>query len=344
MLYSFIIPVYNRPDELAELLESISKQNFLKKFTEKNTENDAENHNFSCEIIVIEDGSKITSKQVCGDFLAKNNTKNNNINIPLYYYFQENTGQGFARNAGFERANGDFFIVLDSDCILPNDYLQNLHIQLQEHNLDAFGGADMAHHSFTPVQKAISYAMTSIFSTGGIRGNKKSAERFRPRSFNMGLARKVWEKVGGYKITRMGEDIEYSIRIEKAGFRIGFVAECSVYHKRRTSFYQFYKQLHFFGRARINVRRFYPEELKLVHCFPAFFVLFLVSFSCSWLISMDLFFLSVCILLLYVTLLFSDALAKTKNLYVSILGVFAVFVQLSAYGVGFLTELFTSKK
>ncbi len=323
MFYSFIIPVYNRPDELDELLESIANL-YLE-----------HNYTIGYEVIVVDDGSKIPAENICKKYAEK---------LSITYHYQENTGQGFARNKGFELAKGDFFIVLDSDCILPKKYLFNLQKQLFERCLEAFGGADMAHESFTPVQKAISYAMTSIFSTGGIRGNKNSAERFRPRSFNMGLSRRIWEKVGGYKITRMGEDIEFSIRIEKAGFKIGFIPECAVYHKRRTNFYQFYKQLHFFGRARINVRRFYPNELKLVHCFPALFVCFLVSFAFTWLISWDLFFIQICTLLLYTSLLFSDALFKTKNLYISALGVFAVFVQLCAYGIGFLEEIFKSSK
>lgn len=330
--------MYNRPDELLELLESIFLQDFSEKNTEKNTTQHTTQHTENAikfEVIVVEDGSTISSKNICEKFLAEKK-------LDIHYHFQENTGQGFARNKGFSLAKGDFFIVLDSDCILPKDYLANLHQQLHLRKLDAFGGADMAHPSFTPVQKAISYAMTSIFSTGGIRGNKNSAERFRPRSFNMGVSREVWEKVGGYVITRMGEDIIYSISIEQAGFRIGFVPECPVYHKRRTNFKQFYKQLHFFGRARINVKRFYPNELKLVHCFPAVFVLFLGSILPFYWLWNDIFFVEICFLGLYISLLFSDALAKTKNLHVSFLAVYAVFVQLCGYGVGFIGEMFVS--
>jgi hypothetical protein len=179
-------------------------------------------------------------------------------------------------------AKGDFFIVFDSDCLIPEHYLQAVYNYLEKTPLDAFGGADKAHESFTDTQKAISYAMTSLLSTGGIRGSKTAAEKFRPRSFNMGISRAVYEKTKGYKITRMGEDIEFSIRIEEQGFRTGFIPEAYVYHKRRTNFRQFYKQLHFFGRGRINIWRFFPKELKLVHCFPAVWFLFVLNIPTDW--------------------------------------------------------------
>src|SRR5690606_13158457 len=168
--------------------------------------------------------------------------------LDIHYYFKENAGQGFARNYGFERAKGDYFVIFDSDCLIPSNYLEIVKNYLYEHHLDAYGGPDDAHSSFTPVQKAISYAMTSVFTTGGIRGKKKNAGgAFHPRSFNMGVSRKVWQKIGGFIITRLGEDIEYSIRIQKAGFKTGLIPEAKVYHKRRTNFKQFWKQLHFFG-------------------------------------------------------------------------------------------------
>ncbi|TAE19561.1 MAG: glycosyltransferase [Bacteroidetes bacterium] len=318
MLFSIIIPVYNRPDELTELLESLMAQAYQQQL-------------FDFEVIVVDDGSTQKSEEVVLAY---------STHLNLHYHYQKNTGQGFARNTGFAMAKGDYFLVFDSDCILPTEYLQTVYDHLQHHYLDAFGGPDSAHDSFSPTQKAISYAMTSPYSTGGIRGGKHSAEKFRPRSFNMGLSRKVWERVGGYHITRMGEDIEFAIRIEKAGFRTGLIRKAFVYHKRRTSFRQFFKQLHFFGRARINVRRFYPKELKLVHTFPALFLIFLLLFLPMWLVSPFLAQLQGLSLVLYASLLFSDALAKTKSLRVASLGVWAVFVQLTAYGLGFLTEMF----
>ena len=323
MFFSIIIPIFNRPDELDELLQSLTLQKF-----------DANNNiqNIDFEVIIIEDGSTNKADIICQKY-------QNQLNIN--YFFKENTGQGFSRNVGFEKAKGDYFIVFDSDCIIPPNYLQTVFNSLQNNHLDAFGGPDAAHESFTPVQKAISYAMTSVFSTGGIRGNKNSAEKFRPRSFNMGISRKVWETVGGYKITRMGEDIEFSIRIEKAGFKIGLITEAFVYHKRRTDFGQFYKQLHFFGRGRINIRRFFPEELKLVHTFPAFFVLYLCLSPILLAISAKLCLWHFLSILFYFSVIFFDALRKTKNIKVAFLSIFAVFSQLSAYGIGFLKESLT---
>lgn len=317
MTFSIIVPVYNRPEELAELLDSLTVQAFDKEA-------------FDFEVVVIDDGSTNRAEEIALLYSTR---------LRLQYHYQQNTGQGFARNAGFAQAQGDYFLVFDSDCILPMDYLQTVFDYLQRHYLDAFGGPDAAHESFTSVQKAISYAMTSAYSTGGIRGGKHSAEKFRPRSFNMGLSRAVWERVGGYRLTRMGEDIEFAIRIERAGFQMGLIRKAFVYHKRRTSFSAFFKQLHFFGRARINVRRFYPQELKLVHTLPACFVLFLFSLPVMFFALPTLFYLQGLVLALYMSLLFSDALAKTKSLQVASMGVWAVFVQLTAYGLGFLTEI-----
>ncbi len=320
MFFSIIIPIFNRPDELDELLQSLTLQKF---------DTNTITQNIRFEVIIIEDGSTNKAEIVCSKYHSQ---------LDIKYFYKENAGQGFARNVGFEKATGDYFIVFDSDCIIPPNYLQTVYNSLQVNYLDAFGGPDAAHESFTPVQKAISYAMTSLFSTGGIRGNKNSAEKFRPRSFNMGISRKVWETTKGYKITRMGEDIEFSIRIEKAGFKTGLIAEAFVYHKRRTNFSQFYKQLHFFGRGRINIRHFFPEELKLVHTFPAFFMLYLCLSPFILIFSAKLCLVHFFTILFYFSVIFFDALRKTKNLKVAFLSIFAVFIQLSAYGIGFLKE------
>jgi glycosyltransferase involved in cell wall biosynthesis len=313
MKYSIIIPIYNRPDEIKELLESLVLQTYQ-----------------DFEVLVIEDGSTVKCEYIVKSFQNQ---------LKIHYFYKENSGQGFSRNYGFERAKGDYFIVFDSDCIIPPDYLQTVDYHIKRRNLDGFGGPDKAHSSFTAVQKAISYAMTSLISTGGIRGNEKSAEKFRPRSFNMGISRAVFEKVGGFKITRMGEDIEYSIRIEKSGL----IKDAFVYHKRRTNFGQFFKQLHFFGRARINVMRFFPKELKLVHTFPALFVLFCATMPIIPFISWNLAQIQWGMLALYVMLIFSDAVARNKNAYVGLLSIVAVFVQLFAYGIGFMGEVFKKK-
>src|SRR5665213_538921 len=250
MFFSIIIPLYNRPEEIRELLETLTVQTY-KQF----------------EVLIIEDGSTRDAAAVIDSFTDK---------LDIKYFVKQNEGQGFTRNFGFERASGEYFIVFDSDCLIPQDYLQIVNDSVSRDFLDAYGGPDDAHPSFTPIQKAISYAMTSPFTTGGIRGNKKGIGQFHPRSFNMGISRQVWEKAGGFIITRLGEDIEYSIRIHSLGFKIGLIPGAKVYHKRRANFLKFYKQLHFFGRARINVYKFFPKELKLVHFFPAAFTLFLL--------------------------------------------------------------------
>lgn len=311
--YSVIIPVYNRPDEIKELLESLTSQTF---------------RNF--EILVIEDGSELTCRHIVEQFAGV---------LDIRYYYKENSGQGFSRNYGFGLAKGDYFVIFDSDCLIPEHYFATVDAYLNIHHLDAYGGPDRAHPHFSPIQKAISYSMTSLFTTGGIRGNKKRVGGvFHPRSFNMGLSRKVYETVGGYVITRMGEDIIYTISMIKHGFTTGLIDEAYVYHKRRTNFRQFFKQLHFFGRARINISRFFPKELKLVHTFPAVFTLACLSIPLLSLASVPLYQLGLSLLLLYTVLVLMDATIKNKSLQVGLLSVIAVFVQLFGYGIGFLTE------
>ena len=311
--YSVIVPVYNRPDELDELLESLSLQTYS---------------NF--EVIVVEDGSTLRADHVAEKWKAA---------LQLRYFFKENTGQGFSRNFGFGHAEGEYLLVFDSDCLVPSHYFEVVDAHLAKEPLDAWGGPDRAHPSFTPLQKAISYSMTSLFTTGGIRGSKKRLTTFHPRSFNMGISREVWEKTGGYIITRMGEDIEFSIRIIEQGFRTGLIEEAYVYHKRRTSLPQFYKQLHFFGRARINISRFYPNELKLVHAFPAAFVAGMLGYLLLPLLSPFLFVTATALLLIYFLLIGVDAGMKYKSARVGVLSVSTSFVQLWAYGVGFWEEL-----
>jgi glycosyltransferase involved in cell wall biosynthesis len=314
MFFSIIIPLYNRPQEIKELLETLTVQTY-KQF----------------EVLVIEDGSDIDAEEVVKKFSDK---------LDIKYFIKPNTGQGFTRNFGFERAKGDYFIVFDSDCLIPENYLQIVNDSLAKNYLDAYGGPDAAHPSFTPVQKAISYAMTSPFTTGGIRGNKKGIGQFHPRSFNMGISRKVWEKAGGFIITRLGEDIEYSIRIHSMGFKIGLIPEAKVYHKRRTNFLKFYKQLHFFGRARINVYKFFPNELKIVHFFPAIFTLFflftLVANIFNWKITEFCNF----ILALFILLIFFHSWIENKSVKIAFLSLIASFIQLIAYGLGFMQDFF----
>jgi glycosyltransferase involved in cell wall biosynthesis len=313
MFFSIIIPLYNRPQEIKELLETLTKQTYK---------------NF--EVLVIEDGSKIDAANIVKSFEDTLNVR---------YFVKENAGQGFARNYAFERAKGDYFIIFDSDCLIPDDYLEIVNNSLAENWLDAYGGPDAAHESFTPTQKAISYAMTSPFTTGGIRGNKKSLGQFHPRSFNMGLSRQVWEKAGGFIITRSGEDIEYSIRIHSMGFKIGLIPRAKVYHKRRTNFLQFYKQLHFFGRARINVYKFFPNELKLVHFFPAIFTLCVIFTVIANIFTWPIAILCNIIAVLIILLIFFHSLVKNKSVKIALLSVVASFIQLTAYGLGFMQDV-----
>jgi glycosyltransferase involved in cell wall biosynthesis len=312
MFFSIIIPLYNRPQEIKELLETLMLQTY-KQF----------------EVLVIEDGSTDDAGDIVKGFSDK---------LDLKYFVKQNEGQGFTRNFGFERAIGDYFIIFDSDCLIPANYLEIVNNSLATNYLDAYGGPDASHPSFTPVQKAISYAMTSPFTTGGIRGNKKGIGQFHPRSFNMGVSRKAWEKVGGFIITRSGEDIEYSIRIHSSGFKIGLISEAKVYHKRRTDFYRFYKQLHFFGRARINVYKFFPKELKLVHFFPAVFTLCLIFCIIANVITWPIAALCNILLTVYVLLIFFHGWWKNRSLKIALLGIIASFTLLIAYGLGFMQD------
>lgn len=319
MLFSIIIPLYNRPQEIDELLESLTHQTYP-----------------SFEVLVIEDGSTRDARAIVARYRDT---------LDVHYFFKDNEGQGFARNFGFEQAKGDYFIIFDSDCLIPPDYLTHVATFLEREGLDAYGGPDAAHDSFTPIQKAISYAMTSPFTTGGIRGNRKHIGKFHPRSFNMGVSRKVWEQVGGFKLTRLGEDIEYSIRIQASGFHIGLIPNAVVYHKRRTDFWQFYKQLHFFGRARINIYKHFPNELKAVHFMPAAFVVFVTALILlnMWSALIANHWLPIAVIgnIMfggYILTLFFHSLAKTRRFEVAVLSVVASCIQLVAYGLGFIQD------
>jgi glycosyltransferase involved in cell wall biosynthesis len=312
MFFSVIIPLYNRPQEIRELLETLTVQSH-KDF----------------EVLVIEDGSKDDAEEIVKSFADK---------LDVRYFKKQNEGQGFTRNFGFKRAKGDYFVIFDSDCLIPENYFEIVNNYLKTNWLDAYGGPDDSHPSFTAVQKAISYSMTSPFTTGGIRGNKKGIGQFHPRSFNMGVSRKVWQTVGGFKITRSAEDLEYSIRIHTAGFKIGLIPDAKVYHKRRTNFRQFFKQIHFFGRARINLYKFFPNELKWMHFFPAVFTLGLIFTLIANLLGGWVAQVCDALLALYILLIFFHAWLKNKSLKVALLGVIAAFTQLIAYGLGFMQD------
>lgn len=311
--YSIIVPVYNRPGEVWDLLETLTRQTFT-----------------DFETIIVEDGSVLDAKPAIGHFGPQLN---------IAYYEKENGGQGFARNHGYERANGDYFIVFDSDCLIPAHYLQSVDDFLKKYPVDAFGGPDASHPSFTVVQKAIGQAMTSFFTTGGIRGNKTRLGTFHPRSFNMGISREVFNSTKGYLIPFMGEDMEFSARILKQGYKTALIPEAFVYHRRRDGPAKFYKQLRYFGRARINLSRFHAGQVGLVHLFPTIFsfgmlmgilALFALPFPicCAGLAVYGFYFLLVSL----------EALIKTKSLKVALLTPIMAFLQMTGYGYGLVYE------
>ncbi len=320
MFFSIVIPLYNRPDEIRELLKSLTKQTYT-----------------DFEVIIVEDGSTKDAKVIVDSFKDQ---------LDIYYYFKPNAGQGFARNYGFERAKGDFFIVFDSDVIVPKGYLAAVKLSIEVNAWDAFGGPDAAHESFTPMQKAISYSMTSPFTTGGIRGNKKHVGKFHPRSFNMGISAKVFQDTKGYKLSRRSEDIEFSIRMINNGYKVGLIPDAFVYHKRRTSLALFYKQIFSFGKGRIDIGQMYPGELKLVHALPAvftvgFFTLLILNLMNILVLDQIAILHSLVImgntfLLLYTVFLFIHSLLNTKSLHVAVLSIATAYTQLLAYGMGFI--------
>ena len=307
MRFSIIIPVYNRPQEVDELLESLCAQT-LKDF----------------EVVVVEDGSKEKCDLVCEKYKDRLN---------LNYYFKTNSGPGPSRNYGAERSHGDYLIILDSDVIVPENYLEIIKEELDREPCDAFGGPDSAHPSFTPIQKAINYAMTSFFTTGGIRGGKRKMDKFYPRSFNLGIKKSVYEALGGFAPMRYGEDIDLSTRIFKNGYSCRLFPDAFVYHKRRVKFSSFFRQVKHSGEARVILKNKYPETFKLVHLLPAAFVvgnllLIMLGIFHHWLWFMPI--------VLYIMMVFVDSLIKNKDLKVAMLSVPAAYCQLFGYGLGFL--------
>ena len=321
MKYSIIVPVYNRPNEVDELLQSLCQQT-VKDF----------------EVLIIEDGSIKTCKDVCDKYA--------NI-LVLHYHAKENSGPGQSRNYGAERAKGEYVIILDSDVVLPNTYIEAIDKSLTS-EIIAFGGPDAAHPSFTPIQKAISYSMTSFFTTGGIRGGKAKLDKFYPRSFNMGIRRDVYLQLGGFTKMRFGEDIDFSYRIVEAGYRPQLFPEAWVWHKRRTDFHKFFRQVYNSGIARINLEKRHPGTMKLVHLLPTVFTvgvigLILISAvgrALMHYIDRDQFYW-MCFapwipIILYSLLIFFDSSIKNRSLKVGFLSIPAAFVQLMGYGLGFI--------
>ncbi|REE82153.1 cellulose synthase/poly-beta-1,6-N-acetylglucosamine synthase-like glycosyltransferase [Lutibacter oceani] len=310
--FSIIIPVYNRPQEIDELLQSLTKQTFQKSF----------------EVIVVEDGSTIKADKILKKYSEKLNLK---------YFFKENSGAGASRNFGMQQASGNYFIIFDSDCIIPPNYLVEVEKALQENYTDAFGGADAAHQSFTTIQKAINYSMTSFFTTGGIRGSKKAVDKFQPRSFNLGISKKAFEVSKGFSKMKIGEDIDLTFRLWEHNFETQFIENAFVYHKRRSTFQQFFKQTFAFGKGRPFLNRKYPETAKLTYWFPSLFILGL-AFS---IIMMLIFKIKVFALFFatYFIIILIHSFIKNKNINVAIVSILTTLIQFAGYGLGFLKGL-----
>ena len=321
--FSIVVPVYNRPQEVDELLSSLCLQS---------------DKNF--EVIIVEDGSTIGCKEVCEKYQQQED-------LVIRYYLKDNSGPGPSRNYGAERANGEYLLILDSDVIVPADYIKNISNCLKKAPLDAFGGPDCAHEGFSDIQKAISYAMTSFFTTGGIRGGKKKMDKFYPRSFNLGVRREVFNNLKGFSAMRFGEDVDFSIRVYDGGYSCGLLQEAWVWHKRRSTFKQFFKQVHNSGIARITLYQKYPSSLKLVHMLPALFTLGVAALIAMLVVGLALgikalVFCSLLLIVLCSALLCVDATIQNKSLKVGLLSIVAGFVQLVGYGTGFLRAIWHS--
>ena len=311
MRFSIVIPVYNRPKEVEELLESLCRQT-LKDF----------------EVLVVEDGSTEKSDIICDTYKDR---------LDLKYYFKPNSGPGPSRNYGAEHSQGEYLIILDSDVVVPETYLETVQKELDREPCDAFGGPDRAHESFSPIQKAINYSMTSFFTTGGIRGGKQKLDKFYPRSFNLGIRRSTYEALGGFAPMRYGEDIDLSTRIFANGYSCRLFPEAYVYHKRRVTFSAFFRQVKHSGEARVILKRKYPGTFKLVHLLPAAFVVGHIALMALaifhrwwWILPIPAYCLTV----------FVDSLIKNKNLKVAFLSIPAAYCQLFGYGCGFIQNLF----
>ncbi|WP_445956085.1 glycosyltransferase [Yeosuana sp.] len=306
--FSFIIPVYNRPDEIHELLQS---------FKELKTTD-------SYEIVIVEDGSTMPSKDIIEKFKS---------DLDISYFVKNNSGPGDSRNFGMKHAKGNYFIILDSDCILPNNYFNEVKQSLNLNYVDYFGGPDAAHKSFSNLQKAINFAMTSFITTGGIRGHKKSVDEFQPRSFNMGISKRAFEASNGFGSIHPGEDPDLSIRIKSLGFQSKLIPTAFVFHKRRISWLKFYKQVYKFGMVRPILNQWHPKSKNITYWFPSLFCLGLI-------VSVVLFFLNISwglvTYILYFILAFLLALFSTKSVVVSVLSLGAIMVQFFGYGYGFL--------
>ncbi|WP_066225357.1 glycosyltransferase [Formosa haliotis] len=308
--YSFIIPVYNRPDEIEELLISFVNLKSTLDF----------------EIVIVEDGSTQTSKRVVDRF-------KNQLNIA--YFYKKNSGPGDSRNFGMQHAKGNYFIILDSDCVLPSQYLNEVDASLNHEFVDCFGGPDAADTSFTKLQKAINFSMTSFITTGGIRGGKKQVGKFQPRSFNMGLSQAAFMASKGFGTIHPGEDPDLSIRLWDLGFQTKLIPEAFVYHKRRISWSKFYKQVHKFGLVRPILNAWHPQTAKLTYWFPTVFCLGLIVALAAFIFQIKWLLIAYA---LYFVVAFVLAFLQSKNVIVAVLAILAILIQFMGYGYGFITS------
>ena len=315
MYFSVIIPVFNRPQEIEEMLESLTKTTFKADF----------------EILIIEDGSTEKCENVVDKYKSKLN---------ISYFLKSNSGPGDSRNFGMKKAKGDYFLIFDSDCIIPEQYLNEVFKALQDHFVDCFGGPDKALDSFSTIQKAINFTMTSFLTTGGIRGGNEKIGKFQPRSFNMGISKLAFEKSGGFGNIHPGEDPDLTIRLWELGFETRLISSAYVFHKRRIDFEKFYKQVNKFGKTRLILNTWYPKYEKITYLFPTFFTLgLLVSLALSvlgfsyfiWLYS------------IYFLLIFIFSSFENKNIVIGFISVLTTFIQFYGYGFGFLKSFYKIK-
>jgi glycosyltransferase involved in cell wall biosynthesis len=308
MHFSIVVPVYNRPDETEELLASLCKMDYQKPF----------------EVVIVEDGSLNKSDAVVEKYSNR---------LDISYYYKPNSGPGDSRNYGMNIAKGDYFIIFDSDCIIPKNYLSVVEKELNENYVDCFGGSDSAHENFSDIQKAINFAMTSFITTGGIRGGSEKVSKFQPRSFNMGISKKAFLASNGFGNIHPGEDPDLSIRLWKMGFETRLISNAFVYHKRRIDWNKFYTQVNKFGKARPILDSWYPEYSKITFWFPAMFLLgflasiLLFAFSFDWFLFLYL---------LYFGVVFLLSTIKNKSIKIGFYSIIAVSIQFYGYGIGFL--------
>lgn len=310
--YSFIIPIFNRPHELQELLESMER---LK-------------GNIPFEVVVVEDGSTLKSEKIVTAFSER---------LTINYFYKPNTGPGDSRNFGMRHAHGNYFLILDSDVVLPEDYLMEVDAFLSQNKIDCFGGADAAEQNFTPVQKAINYAMTSFLTTGGIRGNKRATKNFEPRSFNMGISKKAFEATSGFGKIHPGEDPDLSLRIREKGFETAFCPKAFVYHKRRIDWGKFYVQVNKFGKTRPILTSWHPNSDKITFWFPSAFLIGLVL---ALVLTLFNFYYLLGCYACYFLLIFLDAAIQNKSIFIGVLSIKATLIQFFGYGLGFLKATF----